>query len=126
MITRGIRGATTVSANDEDAILSATRELLLALQAENGFQAASLAAAWFTVTPDLNAAFPAAAARSLGWDQVPLMDAQEVSVAGSLPHCIRVLLLWNTDVSQDAIKHVYLRGAAALRPDLTVAKEESR
>jgi len=126
MTTRGIRGAITVDANDANAILSATRELLLTLQTENGLQTDELAAAWFTVTPDLNAAFPAAAARSLGWDQLPLLDAQEVPVADALPRCIRVLLLWNTDKPQHAIRHVYLRRAASLRPDWVAEKEESR
>lgn len=126
METRGIRGATTVEANSREEILSATRELLLALQAANGFPQESLAAIWFTVTPDLDGAFPATAARSLGWDHVPLMDAQEIPVAGALPRCIRVLLLWNTDISQQAVRHIYLREAAALRPDLAANKEQSR
>lgn len=126
MEIRGIRGATTVSTNGHEEILAATRELLLALQAANGFSKESLAAAWFTVTPDLDAAFPAAAARDLEWDCVPLMDAQEIPVAEALPRCIRVLLLWNTDVPQQAVKHIYLREAAVLRPDLTAEKEDSR
>ena len=123
METRGIRGATTVSRNDREEILAATRELLLSLQTANGFAKERLAAAWFTVTPDLDAAFPAAAARDLGWDQVPLLDAQEIPVPGALPRCIRVLLLWNTDVPQSSVQHIYLRQAAALRPDLAAEKE---
>ncbi len=123
METRGIRGATTVSRNDREEILAATHELLLSLQTANGFAKERLAAAWFTVTPDLDAAFPAAAARDLGWDQVPLLDAQEIPVPGALPRCIRVLLLWNTDVPQSSVQHVYLRQAAALRPDLAAGKE---
>ncbi len=126
METRGIRGATTVSRNDREEILAATRELLLALQTANGFAKESLAAAWFTVTPDLDAAFPAAAARDLGWDQVPLLDVQEIPVPSALPRCIRVLLLWNTDVPQPRVQHIYLREAAALRPDLAAGKEPSR
>ncbi|MGI6380272.1 MAG: chorismate mutase [Anaerolineae bacterium] len=123
METRGIRGATTVSRNDREEILAATRELLLSLQTANGFAKERLAAAWFTVTPDLDAAFPAAAARDLGWDQVPLLDAQEIPVPGALPRCIRVLLLWNTDVPQSSVQHIYLRQAVALRPDLAAGKE---
>lgn len=123
METRGIRGATTVSRNDGEEILAATRELLLSLQTANGFAKERLAAAWFTVTPDLDAAFPAAAARDLGWDQVPLLDAQEIPVPGALPRCIRVLLLWNTDVPQSSVQHIYLRQAVALRPDLAAGKE---
>jgi chorismate mutase len=118
MVCRGIRGATTVEDNTADAILEATGELLEAITAANGLQVEELAAAFFTATQDLDAAFPARAARDLGWDVVPLLDAQEIAVPGSPPRCIRVLLLWNTDKSQEEITHVYLRGAQALRPDL--------
>jgi chorismate mutase len=117
MVCRGIRGATTVEDNTADAILEATGELLEAITAANGLQVEELAAAFFTATQDLDAAFPARAARDLGWDVIPLLDAQEIAVPGSLPRCIRVLLLWNTDKSQEEIAHVYLRGAQALRPD---------
>jgi len=84
----------------------------------NQIDSADVASAFFTVTPDLTAAFPARAARELGWQHVPLLDAQEVPVPGSLPRCVRVLILWNTDLSQQEIRHVYLQGAASLRPDL--------
>jgi len=126
MTIRGVRGATTVDANNPEAILDATRELLTMIQRENNLAAEDLAAAWFTVTRDLDAAFPAAAARDLGWDQVPLMDAQEIPVPGALPRCIRVLLLWHTDRAQDAVHHVYLRGARVLRPDLVAGREGDR
>ncbi len=116
---RGIRGATTAERNEREAILEATGELLRALVAANGIRAEDLASALFSVTPDLDAAFPAAAARALGWTGVPLLDVQEVPVPGSLPHCIRVLLHWNTDRPAGEIVHVYLRGARALRPDLS-------
>ncbi len=115
---RGVRGAITVDRNEPEAILAATRELLGALVAANGIDADDLASAIFTLTPDLDAAFPAGAARQLGWDQVALLDAQEIPVPGSLPRCIRVLLHWNTDRPPAEIVHVYLRGAQALRPDL--------
>ena len=115
---RGIRGATTVKVDAADAIVAATRELLAGMVAANSVAVADLASAIFTVTPDLTAAFPARAARELGWQHVPLLDAQEVPVPGSLPRCIRVLLLWNTERSQEEIRHVYLRQAASLRPDL--------
>jgi len=118
MTCRGVRGATTVEDDDRDAILSATRELLLAMVESNGIQPGDLAAIFFTCTPDLGAAFPAEAARNLGWSDVPLMDAQEMAVPGALPRCIRVLLLWNADCRPDQIRHVYLRGAGVLRPDL--------
>ena len=128
MSLRGIRGATTVGANYVEDILGSTRELLEALQSENGFAPEDLAAIWFTVTDDLNAAFPAQAARQLGWRDVPLLDALEIPVPDSLRQCIRVLVLWNTDVSQSAIRHVYLHGARVLRPDIVkpLVKEEPR
>jgi chorismate mutase len=119
MSCRGVRGATTVAENNPTAILEATRELLEAIVSANQLQGEDLAAALFTITPDLDAAFPAQAARDLGWTLVPLLDAQEVPVPGSLPRCIRILLLWNTPKRQDEVVHVYLRGARALRPDLT-------
>ncbi len=96
----------------------ATRELLLAMVKANGIDPADLASGLFTVTPDLDAAFPARAARDIGWTLVPLFDALEIPVPGSLPRCIRVLLHWNTDKAQGDIVHVYLRGAESLRPDL--------
>lgn len=118
MACRGIRGATTVEANTAEAILAATGELLAAMVEANGLAAEDIASAVFTVTADLDAAFPAQAARQLGWHQVPLLDAIEIPVPGSLPRCVRVLLHWNTGRGQAEIRHVYLRGAAGLRPDL--------
>ena len=118
MPCRGIRGATTAGANTAEAILAATGELLARMVEANGLAAEELASAFFTVTADLDAAFPAQAARQLGWHQVPLLDALEIPVPGSLPRCVRVLLHWNTGKSQAEVRHVYLRGAAGLRPDL--------
>ncbi len=119
MPMRGVRGATTAVANDAESILSATNELLRALIVANAIAPEDLAAAWFTVTDDLDAAYPAQAARKLpGWQLVPLMDACEIPVPGSLARCIRVLLLWNTARSQSEIVHIYQNGAQALRPDL--------
>lgn len=115
---RGIRGATTVEADSAGAIVAATRELLARIVQANGLAAEDVASALFTVTADLTAAFPAQAARVMGWQHVPLLDAQEIPVPDSLPRCVRVLIHWNTDRAQDEICHVYLRGAAALRPDL--------
>lgn len=116
---RGVRGATTAAANDAESILSATEGLLRAMIAANGLAPEDLAAAWFTVTHDLDAAFPAQAARRLpGWQFTPLMDACEIPVPGSLARCIRVLLLWNTDRAPGEIVHIYQNGAQALRPDL--------
>ena len=115
---RGIRGATTVETDTADAIVAATRELLAHMVEANAIAVSDSASAIFTVTLDLTAAFPAQAARELGWQHVPLLDAQEVPVPGSLPRCVRVLILWNTERSQEEIRHVYLRGAGSLRPDL--------
>lgn len=115
---RGIRGATTVEQDSADAILEATRELLAHIIETNGVAVRDVASAIFTTTPDLSAAFPAQAARELGWRQVALLDAQEIPVPGSLPLCVRVLVHWNTDRNAEEIHHVYLRGAASLRPDL--------
>lgn len=118
MMCRGVRGATTADENTQEAILRATRELLQAMVAANGFKPDDVASAWFTVTPDLDAAFPAAAARQLGWDYVPLMDALEIGVPGALPMCIRALVNVNTEKRQDEIQFVYLRGAERLRATL--------
>lgn len=115
---RGVRGATTVEENTAKAILDATRTLLAAMVAENGFATEDMGSVIFTATPDLDAAYPAVAARQMGWTQTPLLCMQEMAVEGSLPRCIRVLVHWNTDRSPAEIKHVYLRGAKSLRPDL--------
>ena len=118
MTVRGVRGATTVASNDAESILKRTRELLGEMVSLNNIRIQDIAAAFFTVTEDLDAAFPARAARDLGWRHVPLLDAREVPVAGSLPRCIRVLLLWNGDVPQEGVIHVYQREAQELRPHL--------
>ncbi len=119
MPVRGIRGATTVCEDNADAIRMATRELLLAICAANPtLRPVDIASAFFTTTDDLRAAYPAAAARELGWDEVPLMCAQEIPVPGSLRCCIRVMVLWNTELAQDDVHHVYLREAVQLRPDI--------
>lgn len=118
MALRGIRGATTVASNDSASILAATRALLEEIVRANHVSTEDVAAAFFTATNDLDAAFPAKAARLLGWHQVPLLDASEIPVPGSLPRCIRVLVLWNTDVPQDRVVHVYQGEARSLRPDI--------
>ncbi|GAB4111972.1 MAG: chorismate mutase [Candidatus Caldatribacteriota bacterium] len=118
MLVRGIRGAITVEANNKKSILSGTKELLLALQKENNFNPTDIVSIFFSVTPDLNAAFPAAAARELGWDRVPLFDLQEIPVPKSLTRCIRILIQINCQKSQEEIKHCYLKGAEILRKDL--------
>lgn len=123
MTIRGIRGAITVSADDPDLILQATHELLEAILEENeGMQPEDVASAIFTLTDDLISTFPALAARQMGWSMVPMMCAREIPVPGSLPHVIRVLVHWNTAIPQSEIKHVYLRDAVKLRPDLIAAQ----
>lgn len=120
MRLRGIRGATTVDANTREAILQASSELLSALIEANGVHVDDVASAFFSTTPDLTAEFPALAARqTLGWSHVALMCAHEMNVPGSLPMCLRLTLLVNTDRAQSEICHVYLRGAKVLRPDLS-------
>ncbi|MDX9865687.1 MAG: chorismate mutase [Anaerolineaceae bacterium] len=122
MSMRGIRGATTVSRNDASAILDATQELLVAIQAANAaLTPQDIASALFTLTPDLDAVYPAKAARLLGWTNVPLVCAQEIPVPGGLPLCIRVLLHWNTDLPQDGVHHIYLHHAVCLRPDISTS-----
>jgi chorismate mutase len=119
MPIRGIRGATTVTSNDPDLILQATCELLETILDENSsIQLDEIASAFFTTTEDIASAYPAQAARQMGWDLVPMMCAREIPVPGSLSLCIRVLIHWNTDKEQREIHHVYLRDAVKLRPDL--------
>src|ERR671923_1952674 len=123
MPIRGIRGATTVIADEPDLILQATRELLEEVLAENeGMQPEDIASAIFTVTDDLFSTFPAQAARQMGWDLVPMLCGREIPVPGSLPRVIRVLVHWNTELTQSEIKHVYLHDAVKLRPDLVAAQ----
>jgi len=118
MTVRGIRGATSVDVNDAEPIIAATRELLERIVAANGLATEDVASVILTATSDLDAAYPARAAREMSWVHVPLLCMQEMAVVGSLPRCIRVLVLWNTDRPAGQIRHVYLRRARALRPDL--------
>jgi chorismate mutase len=123
MPIRGIRGATTVTADDPDLILQATRELLEEILVENEtMQPEDIASAFFTVTDDLVSTFPAQAAREMGWGLVPMLCAREIPVTNSLPRVVRVLVHWNTDVQQSEIAHIYLRDAVKLRPDLVAAQ----
>jgi chorismate mutase len=123
MPIRGIRGATTVAADEPDLILQATRELLEEILYENdSMQPDDIASAFFTVTEDLVSTFPAQAARQMGWSLVPMLCAREIPVTNSLPRVIRVLVHWNTELPQNEITHVYLRDAVKLRPDLVAAQ----
>ena len=115
---RGIRGAISVQSNTADKIIEATGTLLEAIVIENEIDPEDIASAFFTVTEDLNAEFPAVAAREMGWMYVPLVCATEINVPGRLARCIRVLLHVNTEKNQKEIKHIYLGEAASLREDL--------
>lgn len=115
---RGVRGATTVDGNTAEAILAATRELLQVMIDANGIEEADVASVIFTSTPDLNAVYPAKAARQLGWRQTALMGCQEMDVPGGLPYCVRILIHWNTPKTLDELQHVFLHNAVQLRPDL--------
>ncbi len=119
IFSRGVRGATTAEANTREAILLATRQMLALMIRRNQIDSADIASAIFTVTSDLNAEFPALAARQLGWLEVPLLCGYEIEVPGSLPKCIRVLIHWNTPKTQSEIQHVYIHEAIRLRPDLS-------
>lgn len=120
MYCRGIRGATTVEQNDREEILTATRELLELLIEKNDLQKENVASAIFSMTDDLDADFPALAARDLGWTEVALICMREIPVPNSLRRCIRILLHVNTERSASEIQHVYIRGAVNLRPNFRV------
>jgi len=123
MPTRGVRGATTVAADEPELILQATRELLEEILDENeDMKPEDIASAIFTVTEDLASTFPAQAARQMGWSLVPMLCAREIPVPGSLPRVIRVLVHWNTELPQSEVIHVYLHDAVKLRPDLVAAQ----
>lgn len=115
IVCRGVRGATVAQADTREAIHSATVELVAAMMEANGAQVDELASAFFTTTPDLRSAFPAEAARLMGWEYVPLLGAVEMDKKGAPARCIRVLLHWNTSRGQKEIKHIYLRGTESLR-----------
>jgi chorismate mutase len=125
---RGIRGATTAGGNTAQAIVEATTELLAELVRLNDLQMAEVCFAYFTTTLDLDAEFPALAARRMGWIGVPLLCGNDMVVPGpnprSVPMCIRILLLYNTDKAQSEMKSAYLRGAQAIRADLDRTAQE--
>jgi chorismate mutase len=124
MKLRGVRGATTCRENDKAEIIDAVQELWREMERRNAFREEDLAAVLFSVTPDLTAAFPATAVRLLGWDTTPLFGAAEIEQPESIKKCVRVLALWNTDKPAKDVEHVYLREAAALRPDIAGRKGE--
>jgi len=115
---RGIRGATAVPENSKEAIIAASKELLQQMVDANDVQIDDVACVLFTATSDINAAFPAAAARELGWSHVALMCSQEMDVPEGFPRCLRILMLFNTEKRSQDIVHVYLRGTEILREDI--------
>jgi len=117
ILIRGVRGAISVDNNESTEILERVEELLVAMVHANKIQTEDIASIAFSSTADLNSAFPALAARKMGWIEVPLFGTQEIDCPTGLPRCIRVLILLNTDLPQNAIKHIYLREAVVLRPD---------
>jgi chorismate mutase len=127
VMCRGVRGATVVLTDTRDEIHAATRELVNSIVEANGIRPDDLAAAFFTTTPDLQAAFPAEAIRlmNLEWEYVPMMGAVEMDKEGAMPLCIRVLLLWNTTKGQREIEHIYLRGTESLRTVDRVVSQSS-
>ncbi len=119
MTCRGVRGAISVQNDSEEAIIAATRRLLERIVAANDIHADDVAGAFFTATSDLSTAYPARAARQMGWNHVPLLCSQEIAVKDGLPRCVRVLVLWNTECAPECIRHIYLDDARVLRPDWT-------
>ncbi len=127
MPTRGIRGATTITQDTREKVLAATTEMLKEISKANpGLKPEDIASAFFTVTDDIASAFPAEAARFNGWKNVPRICAREIPVQDgpSVPLCIRVLLHWNTNTAPADVKHIYLKEAKKLRPDLVDASKE--
>lgn len=123
MPVRGIRGATTVAADEKELVLEATRELLQQVLERNEItEYSEIVSAVFTTSPDVISCFPAEAARSIGMSEVPLLCAAEIAVPGALQKCIRILLHVNTEKTQKEMTHVYLRNAQKLRPDMTSAQ----
>ena len=119
MPCRGVRGATTADSNSRDDILTATRQLLALMIHINEISPDDVSSAIFSTTVDLDAEFPALAARQLGWLDVPLICTHEINVPGSLGLCVRILLHWNTEKRQGEVTHVYTKEAIKLRPDLS-------
>jgi chorismate mutase len=120
---RGVRGATTVEANTYEALERAVLELMEEIEAQNDIDPREIVSATFSATTDIDVVFPAKIARSRSqWENVPLLDVQQMYVKGSLERCIRVLIHVNTPLEQDQIKHIYLNGARDLRPDLVCAQ----
>lgn len=124
IVCRGIRGATTATANTAEDILEATQQLVTSLIDLNDISSEDIASAIFTTTTDLTAMFPAMAARSFGWTDVPMICSHEMAVPGALTKAVRVLVHVNTRKTPDEIRHVYLKGAKQLRPEWGISDDE--
>ena len=123
---RSIRGATTVTENTPEAIAEAVNELIEAIEIHNQLDTEEIVSVTFSVTSDIDAMFPAAVARRRqGWEDVPLLDVQQMKVENSLQKCVRVLIHLNTPLPKSQLRHVYLQDAAKLRPDLVISKAQS-
>jgi chorismate mutase len=120
VVCRGIRGATTVDENTAEAILEAARDLLIRIVEANDLRQEDIASVIFTTTPDLDAEYPALAARQMGWYDVALMCGNEMNVPHGLKMCLRILIHWNTTRQASEIQHIYVRGAVNLRPDRSI------
>jgi chorismate mutase len=118
ILCRGVRGATTAAANTREAILEATTELAEQMIAANDIHPEDVASVFLSMTPDLNAVFPAVAFRALGWTQTALLCLQDMVIPTDLPRAIRILIHWNTALTLDQVQPIYINGAEALRPDL--------
>ena len=116
---RGIRGAITATSNTSEDILSSTEKLLSEVVRQNSIKTDDIASIIFTLSPDLNAVFPAEAARKIGWSFVPLLCASEINVPGGLQKCIRILMHVNTGKKPNEINHIYLEGAKVLREEFS-------
>jgi chorismate mutase len=120
IVCRGVRGATTITENTAEAILEGTRDLLEKIIEANGIEQEDVCSVYFSTTPDVNAEYPALAARQLGWHEAALMCGHEMAVPHGLKMCIRILIHWNTTHKLEDIQHVYIRGAVNLRPDRSI------
>ncbi len=123
---RGIRGATTVEQDSAEAIWAATRELLEAMIAANDIHEDDVASVIFTTTPDLSAAHPAKAARDMGWTDVALIGCMEMDVPNSVKMCVRILIHWNTPKRNAELRHIFMRNAVVLRPDLSTVQSDGK
>lgn len=125
VVCRGVRGATTIKNDTPEEVLAATTELLQLIIEANHLEANDVASAIFTTTPDIVSEYPALAARKMGWVDTALMCGHEMAVPHGLKKCIRILIHWNTATSAKNVRHIYIKGAKNLRPDIVTAQKLS-